>query len=157
MWCWIAVVAGVVEPAVDLVGDAGGCENLGPGRPDPLSDSKYRVYQGGSDMDAGSGLLEVQRPGDRDYVGVFGVHVEQADVMAYLDAVEHAFLDDDRMEVVREGVGDRGPDASAGRGAGDQDRVGPEVDQISGQSRPKKALACRLGSSTSSSRGRSLR
>ena len=59
----VAVVTGVVEASVDLVGDARRRQHLGPGGAYPLTDGEHGVHQGRPDMNARAGLLEVERSG----------------------------------------------------------------------------------------------
>src|SRR5919109_2386108 len=67
---------------------------------------------------------------ERNHIGIFGLHVEEVDLVRGLSPIEHTLLHDHHLEVVGECVHDGGPHAAAGGGACDQEGVHLELVQI---------------------------
>src|SRR3954469_8654200 len=76
---------------------------------------------------------------DADHVAVLGVYVVEVRLMGVRVAVPHSLTGHDGPEAVLEGVDGRGPYASRGRGASDDERVDPGGGEEAGEARAEEA------------------
>lgn len=82
--------------------------------------------------------------GCREQVGVFVADVEKVGFVRSERPVADAIGGDDRPEIVAHGVDDAGADATAGRAAGENQRVDPSRDKHACKMRPEKCRRLRL-------------